>query len=57
MQSAKVDDQIFDTCAKAFENALNSENVVLSRSEKHRLLHQIMKTVLTEMLTKLEGAK
>lgn len=57
MQSAQVNDHIFDAAAKAFEKALNSENIVLARSEKHRLLGEILKSVLTDMLTKLEGAQ
>jgi hypothetical protein len=57
MQSAKINDEIFMIAAKIFEQTLNSENVVLSRSEKDRLLRQILKSVLTDMLTKLDGDK
>jgi hypothetical protein len=55
MQSAKVNDEIFKAAANIFEQTLNSENIVLSRSEKNRLLSQILKSVLTDMLTKLDG--
>ena len=57
MQSAKVNDQIFDTAQKLFERALDSENIELARSEKHRLLREILKSVLTDMLTKLDNDK
>ena len=57
MQSAKINDEIFKTAGNIFEQALNSENVVLSRSERNRLLSQILKSVLTDMLTKLDDGK
>lgn len=57
MQSAQVNDQIFDTTAKLFEKALDKENIVLGRSEKHWLLHDVLKSVLTDMLTKLDNDK
>jgi hypothetical protein len=57
MQSAKIEDEIFKAAAKVFEQALDSENVVLARSEKQRLLQQILKSALTDMLTKLDGDK
>jgi hypothetical protein len=57
MQSAKIDDEIFKAAAKIFEQTLDSENIVLSRLEKQRLLRQVLKSVLTDMLTKLDGDK
>ncbi len=57
MQSAQVNDQIFDATQKLFENALNKENILLARSEKQRLLRDVMKSVLTDMLTKLDHDK
>jgi len=57
MQSAQVNDQIFETVQNLFEKTLNSENIVLSRSEKDYLLRQILKSVLTDMLTKINGGK
>ena len=57
MQSAKVNDQIFETAQKLFEKALASENIVLSRPEKDRLLSEILKSVLTDMLKKLDNNK
>ena len=57
MQSAKVNDQIFEAVQKLFEKILNLENIELTRIERDRLLRQIMKSVLTDMLTELDGDK
>jgi len=54
--AARVDDQIFEVVQKAFEDALKQENVLilLARVEKKRLLAQVMKQVLTDMVRKLD---
>jgi hypothetical protein len=57
LQSAKVNDQIFEAVQKAYEGALISEQIVLSRLEKKRLLSQILKMVLEDMLKKLDDSK
>ena len=54
--SAEVNEQIREIMVKAFENALNEENVVLSRAERKRLLSQITKMVLEEILKKFDGS-
>ena len=54
IQAARVNDQIFNVIQKTFEEALKHENVVLSAPEKKRMLVQIMKQVLTDMLSKLD---
>jgi len=54
VQAARVDDQIFSVIQKSFEEALKRENIVLMGSEKKRMLAQVMKQVLTSMLSKLE---
>lgn len=54
VQSAKVDDQIFEVVQKAYEQALNEENIVLSRPERKRLLSHILKLVLEDMIKKLD---
>jgi membrane protease subunit (stomatin/prohibitin family) len=53
VQADRVNDQIFSAVQKAFEDALKQENVVLSSPEKKRMLAQIMKQVLADMLSKL----
>lgn len=54
VQAAKIDDQIFQVVQNAFENALQKENVVLSRPERKRLFAQILKSVLEDMVKKLD---
>jgi hypothetical protein len=54
VQSAKINDQIFQVVQRAYEDALSTENIVLSRPERKRLLSQILKDVLDDMVQKLE---
>lgn len=51
--SGNVNDQIFEIMVKSYENALHQENIVLSRPERKRLLAQVMKMVMDDMLKKL----
>jgi hypothetical protein len=54
VQAANVNDQIFQLVQNAFENALNKENIVLSRPERVRLFSQTLRSVLEDMITKLD---
>ncbi len=54
VQDARINDQIFNVVQKTFEKALIGENIVLSAPEKKRMLAQIMKQVLNDMLSKLD---
>ena len=54
VQSAKIDDQIFEVVTRAYEVALNEEGILLSRPERKRLLSQILKLVLEDMTRKLD---
>jgi hypothetical protein len=56
VQANNVDDQIFQVVQNAFENAMGSENpaILLSRPERKRLFSQILKTVLEDMVRKLD---
>jgi len=54
VQQMNVNDQIFEVVKNAYEQALNRENVVLSRAERNRMLSQIMKMVLEDMIKKLD---
>lgn len=54
VESAKVTDQIFQVVQKAYEDALKKENIVLSHPERQRLLSQILKHVLDDMIKKLD---
>lgn len=55
VQAANVDDQIFQIVQNAFEEALNKENIMLSRPERKRLFAQVLKSVLDDMVKKLES--
>ena len=52
--SAQVNEKILEMMIKAYENALNDENIVLTRPERKRLLSQITKMVMEDMLKKLD---
>jgi len=52
--SATVNEQIRDVIVKAYEDALNEENVVLSRPERKRLLSQISEMVFDDILGKMK---
>ena len=54
IQSAKIDDQIFEVVKQAYEVALNEEGILLSRPERKRLLSQLLKLVLENMTRKLD---
>ena len=53
--SANVNEQIRGIMVKAYENALNEENIVLTRPERKRLLSQIVKMVMEDILKKFDG--
>lgn len=48
--SANVNGQVREIMVKAYENALDEENVILSRSERNRLFSQIVKRVMEDIL-------
>lgn len=54
VQAAQVDDHIIEVIRKAYEDELTKENIVLSRPERRRLLKQIIKLVLEDMIKKLD---
>ena len=53
VQGLKVNDQIFQVVQNAFEQALNTENIMLSRPERKVLFLQILKSVLEDMIEKI----
>ncbi len=55
VQSMQVNDQIFNVVQNAYEQALLTENVVLSRPERSRLFSQILKSVLEDMTRKQDN--
>jgi hypothetical protein len=56
VQSTDVNDQIFQAVQNAFENVMASEHprVLLSRPERKRLFSQILRSVLEDMIRKLD---
>jgi vancomycin resistance protein YoaR len=54
VQATKVNDQIFQVVQQSFEEALRLENIVLSLPERKRMLSQILRAVLEDMLKKLD---
>ncbi len=54
VKDARINDQIFKVVQTTFEKALLGENILLSAPEKQRMLAQIMKQVLTDMLSKMD---
>ena len=56
VQSSNVNDQVFQVVQNAFEAALQNENIVLSRPERKLLFAQILKSVLEDMVSKLNNS-
>ena len=52
--SASVTEQVHLIMVTAYENALNEENVVLTRPGRNRLFSQIVKMVLEDLSKKSE---
>ncbi len=52
--STQVNEQLFRDLQNAYEQALNEENVVLSRPERKRLFSQIITMVMQDMLNRLD---
>ena len=54
VQSAKVNDQIFQVVQSAYEDALKAKNIVLSHAEQKRMFAQILRAMLEDMIKKLD---
>ena len=54
LQSFKVNNKILEVLQVAYEDALKEEHVILSTPERKRMLSQISKSVLEDMLKKLD---
>jgi hypothetical protein len=57
MMTARVDEQITALLQDVFGKTLEEQKVVLSRTERERLLHKVTKTILTDMLVGLDPPK
>ena len=49
-QKGKINSKVLAVLYEGFEQALNQENMVLSRSEKQRLAQQVIEQILTALI-------
>ena len=54
VRGKKVYDQIFQIVQNAYEDALKTENIILSRAEQKRMFAQILRLMLEDMIKKLD---
>lgn len=54
LKKAKIQRQIFDSIERSFNAVLAEEGLVLSRAERRRLLGQVTRDILSDLLPKLE---
>ena len=57
MQQKQVDNQIVTMLQQAFEKELTQGNLVLSRSERGRLFQQVSKTILRNVIRKIDDIR
>ena len=55
LQGMGIQDQIFTLVQAAFEQTLRAESIVLSQSERKRLLRDLLKDTLAGMLAEIDG--
>jgi hypothetical protein len=55
IRSFKVNDQIFEVIQVAYEDALKQEQIILSSPERKRMLSQILKSIVEDMIRKLDS--
>ena len=53
VQSSEINNQIIKIVRESYDDAIDAENIALSRAEKKRLLLQILKLTLENMIEKL----
>ncbi len=53
LKEQKIDDKIFGVVKDAYTKLLKSENIILSRTERNRLLRDILKDELSDMLAEI----
>ena len=53
LKEDKIDDKIFSMVKDACTQALQRENIILSRTEQNRLLRDILKDELSDMLAEI----
>ena len=53
LKEDNIDDRIFGVVQEAYIQLLTKENIILSRTEQNRLLRDILKDQLNDMLAKI----
>lgn len=53
LKEEMINDKIFGLVQDAYTALLRTENVILSRPERNRLLRDVLKDVLTDMLAEI----
>ncbi len=56
LYSAKIPHQLMEKLATSFDAVLADENIIVSRVERQRLLTQVTRDVLEDMLKKLDSS-
>ena len=56
LKSEKIQHQILEKLATTFDAVLADENIIVSRTERKRLLTQVTRDILEDMLKKLDGS-
>ena len=54
VKTGKVYDQIFQVVQNAYDETLKTEDIFLSNAEKKHMVSQILRTILEDMLNKLD---
>lgn len=54
VQSSEINNQIIEIVRKSYEDAINTENIELSRAESKRLQSQILRLVLEDLIRKMD---
>jgi hypothetical protein len=54
VQASEINNQIIEAVRKSYDDAINTENVELSRDESKRLRSQILRSVLDDLRKKLD---
>ena len=57
IQQKQVDNQIVEMLQQVFEKELTQGNLVLSRSERGRLFQQVSKTILRNVIRKIDDIR
>lgn len=57
LKEEMIEDRIFRIVQGAYTEVLRTQNIVLSRNERNRLLREVLKDTLEDMLLHLSGKR